>query len=148
TAGETRTLNHWFWRPGLCQLSYRRIRLHVCQRVSRGAGCFRPRGQNFESSIRSGSFFRFFVVEYVRDRQVEHASVMIGRLSFGTRYSRIFVTAPAPTVWPPSRIANRSPSSRAIGVMSVIVRFTVSPGMTISVPVGRAAEPVTSVVRM
>jgi hypothetical protein len=45
--------------------------------------CFRQRGQNFESSIRSGSFFRFFVVEYVRDRQVEHASVMIGRLSFG-----------------------------------------------------------------
>src|SRR4051812_19650681 len=28
TAGETRTLNHWFWRPGLCQLSYRRIRRH------------------------------------------------------------------------------------------------------------------------
>jgi hypothetical protein len=43
----------------------------------------RHRGQNFESSIRSGSFFRFFVVAYVRDRQVEHARVMIGRLSFG-----------------------------------------------------------------
>jgi hypothetical protein len=51
--------------------------------VSRCAVCFRHRGQNFESSIRSGSFFRFFVVAYVRDRQVEHASVMIGRLSFG-----------------------------------------------------------------
>jgi hypothetical protein len=45
--------------------------------------CFRHRGQNFESWIRSGSFFRFFVVPYVRDRQVEHASVMIGRLSLG-----------------------------------------------------------------
>jgi len=45
--------------------------------------CFRQRGQNFESSSRSGSFFRFFVVAYVRDRQVEHANVMIGRLSFG-----------------------------------------------------------------
>ena len=51
--------------------------------VSRWAVCLRQRGQNFESSIRSGSFFRFFVVEYVRDRQVEHARVMIGRLSFG-----------------------------------------------------------------
>jgi len=110
--------------------------------------CLRQRGQNFDSSIRSGSFFRFFVVAYVRDRQVEHARVMIGRLSFGIYYSMTFVTAPAPTVWPPSRIANRRPSSRAIGVMSVIVRFTVSPGMTISVPAGRSAEPVTSVVRM
>jgi hypothetical protein len=52
-------------------------------RVSRCAVCLRHRGQNFDSSIRSGSFFRFFVVAYVRDRQVEHASVMIGRLSFG-----------------------------------------------------------------
>jgi len=43
----------------------------------------RHRGQNFDSSRRSVSFFRFFVVEYVRDRQVEHARVMIGRLSFG-----------------------------------------------------------------
>ena len=128
----------------LCQLSYRRMRY----RVSRCAVCLRHRGQNFDSSIRSGSFFRFFVVAYVRDRQVEHASVMIGRLSFGMAYSMTFVTAPAPTVWPPSRMANRRPSSRAIGVMRLIVRFTVSPGMTISVPLGRSAEPVTSVVRM
>ena len=127
----------------LCQLSYRRM----SYRVSRCAVCLRHRGQNFDSSIRSGSFFRFFVVAYVRDRQVEHASVMIGRLSFGI-YSMTFVTAPAPTVCPPSRIAKRRPSSRAIGVMRVIVRFTVSPGMTISVPLGRSADPVTSVVRM
>jgi hypothetical protein len=44
--------------------------------------CFRHRGQNFDSSSRSWSFFRFFVVAYVRARHVEHASVMIGRLSF------------------------------------------------------------------
>src|SRR5207248_8539141 len=31
-------------------------------------------------------------------------------------YSRISVTAPAPTVWPPSRIAKRKPFSRATGV--------------------------------
>src|SRR5438477_8319241 len=29
TAGETRTLNRWFWRPVLYQLSYRRIRLET-----------------------------------------------------------------------------------------------------------------------
>jgi hypothetical protein len=48
--------------------------------------CFRQRGQNFDSSMRSGSFFRFFVVAYVRDRQVEHASVRMGRLSFAISY--------------------------------------------------------------
>src|SRR5919201_97142 len=116
TAGETRTLNHWFWRPVLCQLSYRRMAApkglpyggprakpevpppakaearsaegtgrapsEHDYRVSRCGVCFRQRGQNFESSSRSGSFFRFLVDEYVRDRHVEHASVMIGRLSF------------------------------------------------------------------
>jgi hypothetical protein len=83
----------------LYQLSYRRmsksegrspeelpeLREDLHYRVSRCAVCLRQRGQNFESSIRSGSFFRFFVVAYVRDRQVEHASVMIGLLSFGIR---------------------------------------------------------------
>ena len=127
----------------LCQLSYRRM----SYRVSRCAVCFRHRGQNFDSSRRSWSFLRFFVVEYVRDRQVEHASVMIGRLSLGI-YSMTFVTTPAPTVLPPSRIANRRPSSRAIGVIRVMVRLVLSPGMTISTPGWSSAEPVTSVVRM
>ena len=53
-------------------------------RVSLCAVCFRHRGQNFASSTLSGSFFLFFVVAYVRDRQIEHAIVMIGRLSLGT----------------------------------------------------------------
>jgi hypothetical protein len=109
----------------------------------------RQRGQNFDRSRRSGSFFRFFVVAYVRERQMVQASVMIGRLSFAIfLYSRTFVTTPAPTVRPPSRMAKRRPSSRAIGVMRVISRVTLSPGMTISVPAGSSAEPVTSVVRM
>ena len=51
--------------------------------VSRCGVCFRQRGQNFDISSRSGSFLRFFVVAYVRDRHVVQASVMIGRLSFG-----------------------------------------------------------------
>jgi hypothetical protein len=63
-------------------------------------------------------------------------------------YSRIFVTAPAPTVRPPSRIAKRRPSSTATGVCSSTVILTLSPGITISTPSGSAMVPVTSVVRM
>src|SRR5262249_21970987 len=48
-------------------------------------------------------------------------------------YARIFVTTPAPTVRPPSRIANRTCSSIAIGVISSIVIWMLSPGITISV---------------
>src|SRR5256885_564839 len=62
-------------------------------------------------------------------------------------YAITFVTTPAPTVCPPSRMAKRSPSSRAIGVMRVTSRVELSPGMIISVPVASLASPVTSVVR-
>ena len=57
------------------------------------------------------------------------------------------MTTPAPTVRPPSRIAKRIVSSIAIGAISVTVIFTLSPGITISVPSGSCTEPVTSVVR-
>jgi len=63
------------------------------------------------------------------------------------RYSMISVTAPAPTVWPPSRIANRSPFSNATGVINATSIDTLSPGITISTPVGSFTSPVTSVVR-
>src|SRR6266702_2902651 len=62
-------------------------------------------------------------------------------------YSKILVTTPAPTVRPPSRMAKRSPSSIAIGVMRSIFSCTLSPGITISVPSGSVHTPVTSVVR-
>src|SRR5437762_10852324 len=62
-------------------------------------------------------------------------------------YAITFVTTPAPTVCPPSRMAKRRPSSRAIGVMSVTSIFELSPGMIISVPSDSFASPVTSVVR-
>ena len=58
------------------------------------------------------------------------------------------VITPEPTVRPPSRMANLSPSSIATGVINSILISTLSPGITISVPSGRCAEPVTSVVRM
>src|SRR5690348_15473720 len=67
--------------------------------------------------------------------------------AFSPVYLRILVTRPAPTVRPPSRIANRRPSSIAIGAMSSTVISVLSPGMTISTPSGRAMCPVTSVVR-
>src|SRR5438034_10441897 len=52
------------------------------------------------------------------------------------------VEVPAPTVRPPSRMANLRPFSIAIGVISSIVRATLSPGITISTPSGRDATPV------
>lgn len=60
---------------------------------------------------------------------------------------RILVTTPEPTVLPPSRIAKRSPSSIAMGVMSLTVMVVLSPGITISTPFCSSMEPVTSVVR-
>src|SRR5258708_27921823 len=60
-------------------------------------------------------------------------------------YVTISAIVPAPTVCPPSRIANRNPFSIATGVISSITRLTLSPGITISVPPGNSAIPVTSV---
>ena len=63
-----------------------------------------------------------------------------------TYYSTISDTVPAPTVLPPSRIAKRSPFSIAIGAISSISIWMLSPGITISTPDGKCATPVTSVV--
>gem|GEM_PF-3174303 len=51
-------------------------------------------------------------------------------------YLLILVTRPAPTVRPPSRIANLRPSSMAMGLFSTTDMSVVSPGITISVPSG------------
>ena len=55
-------------------------------------------------------------------------------------------TTPAPTVRPPSRIANFNPFSIAIGAINVITICILSPGITISIPSGNCTSPVTSVV--
>ena len=60
--------------------------------------------------------------------------------------SMMFATTPDPTVLPPSLIANRSPFSIAIGVISSISILMLSPGITISTPSGSLMTPVTSVV--
>ena len=65
---------------------------------------------------------------------------------FSNNYARMLETTPDPTVLPPSRIAKRSPSSQAIGVMSSTVISTLSPGRHISTPSGSSITPVTSVV--
>ena len=65
-----------------------------------------------------------------------------------TDQAMISVTVPAPTVRPPSRIANLEPFSRATGTISSTSMTTLSPGITISVPSGSAMLPVTSMVRM
>ena len=62
-------------------------------------------------------------------------------------YSKTSLMTPAPTVRPPSRIANRNSFSIAIGVINSTVKLTLSPGITISTPSGNTATPVTSVVR-
>ena len=67
-------------------------------------------------------------------------------------YSMMLEMRPSPTVWPPSRIANLSPSSMAMPWMSSQVTVTWSPGMAIStlVPlesVRAEMSPVMSVVR-
>ena len=69
-------------------------------------------------------------------------------LGHAITYSIILVTTPAPTVRPPSRMANFEPCSNATGTINSTVRFTLSPGITISTPSGRAMFPVTSIVRM
>src|SRR5712692_1131801 len=63
-------------------------------------------------------------------------------------YLTTSVATPAPTVLPPSRMANRSPGSMAMGSPRVISITTLSPGMHISTPSGSLTSPVTSVVRM
>jgi hypothetical protein len=64
-----------------------------------------------------------------------------------TRQAMTLVTTPEPTVRPPSRMANRSRSSIAIGLISVTTIVMLSPGITISTPSGNSTVPVTSVVR-
>ena len=56
-------------------------------------------------------------------------------------YSIILATTPAPTVLPPSRMANRRPPSHAILVMSSTSTLMLSPGITISMPAGSCITP-------
>lgn len=139
-------------------------------RVSRCTVWRRRNGLYFFSSNRPCVLLRFLVVIY-RDgglpsaRASVHSNVILMRLPFlamsGSAflwvgcgcgglglgaYLVILVTVPAPTVRPPSRMANRKPSSMAIGEPNTTDITVLSPGITISVPEGNDTRPVTSVV--
>src|SRR5688572_23075104 len=79
--------------------------------------------------------------------KANRATLIQNRAAGALYYFVISATTPAPTVRPPSRIAKRRPGSMAIGAISLTPRFTLSPGITISVPSGSTTSPVTSVVR-
>jgi len=123
----------------LRQLDSVRIVLPVLRRRVRT----RPAGRARERQDRSVVFSH----RLQHLRKEVHVRILTSETSHDS-YSRILVTTPAPTVLPPSRMAKRRPSSRAIGVMSVTVSEALAPGMTISVPAASSADPVTSVVRM
>ena len=78
---------------------------------------------------------------------IQHRATSIQHPHPTSRYSTILVTTPEPTVLPPSRMANRTPSSMAIGLDSSTKSLALSPGMHISAPPSKLDEPVTSVVR-
>ena len=110
---------------------------------------FYSRQRDRTRHARTSSFRSFYDF---RCRLIEHAVVVRFQTdanAFSQRhfYFTISDTVPAPTVRPPSRIANRNPLSIATGVINSTTRLTLSPGITISVPSGNCATPVTSVVR-
>ena len=123
TPGGTRTPNLRFWRPLLCQLSY--------WRVSGTSGLKSVFPQDGEGGPPGGPPFALDAAAFPPPQA----------------YFRILATTPAPTVRPPSRIAKRRPSSIATGLISDTFIFTLSPGITISVPSGSSTAPVMSVVR-
>jgi hypothetical protein len=75
-----------------------------------------------------------------------HRVLLANYVVISILYLRILVTCPAPTVLPPSLIANLNPSLIATGTIRFTVIETLSPGITISLPSSRMISPVTSVV--
>lgn len=73
-----------------------------------------------------------------------HFDRAINYMDVNHLYFIIFVTTPAPTVLPPSLIANLPFSSKATGTINLTFKLAVSPGMTISVPAGKVTSPVIS----
>lgn len=55
--------------------------------------------------------------------------------------SKTLDTTPAPTVRPPSRMAKRRPGSMATGAIRSNCAVTLSPGITISTPLGNVTVP-------
>ncbi len=85
----------------------------------------------------------YFLIQHASFSVEPHFSAPLPQLI----YSMISEMVPAPTVRPPSLIANLNPFSIAIGAINSISIVMLSPGITISTPSGNFAFPVTSVVR-
>ena len=90
--------------------------------------------------------FCFHLVCSLQPQQKREELLLFPSTLLSLYASMMFATTPEPTVLPPSLIANRSPFSIAIGVISSISILMLSPGMTISTPSGSLMTPVTSVV--
>ena len=124
--GGNRTPNLRFWRPSLYQLSYW-PKLYYTASLQISVGCDQKEAR---LSFKRASLLKIFWIQIP-----------------SINYSMILETTPEPTVRPPSRIANRNPSSIAIGAINVPVIRMLSPGITISTPSDNATSPVMSVVR-
>ncbi len=177
-AGRNRTRNLRFWRPLLYQLSYdpkRSANLLPCLAMElvrtapwtellelqptgiistvllrrvvtlSALGAFH-RNHRAISLRLLGHYTSSFSCDHLHD--LVEADTISPASEYWLAYSSMEVTTPAPTVRPPSRIANRNPSSIATGVISSTPICTLSPGITISAASGSTIAPVTSVVRM
>src|SRR5262249_22663626 len=118
-------------------------------RVPRDVGRQRDRSHHARAGAARGvhDLVRRRVQDAVVERLEANADLLVDHVTCPfAAYLTMSVTVPAPTVRPPSRMAKRTPFSIAIGAISSTSRFTLSPGITISVPSGNVATPVTSVV--
>jgi hypothetical protein len=123
-------------------------KIHFWGALAHGFKGLKPLIVQFSYAALKGRSFTL-VRNLILDRQkpAERCSAWTGEAPVPTRsYWIISLIVPAPTVWPPSRMAKRSPFSMATGVINSITNCTLSPGITISVPLGNSATPVTSVV--
>lgn len=109
--------------------------------------CWKRNGANYSSPchLRSPYYIFHRFIQYFMIKAFSFILIFCPVIFF-LYYSIISVTTPAPTVLPPSLIANLKPCSIAIGCISSTVALMLSPGITISTPSGNTTIPVTSVV--
>jgi len=119
---------------------------NTCVRIFNTTACMNMASMRFELLAAPAARLQASCFAAVRCG-ILPAKALAQSASAPTRYLMILATTPAPTVRPPSRIANRRPSSIAIGWIRLTTILMLSPGMTISTPSGSCTLPVTSVVR-
>ena len=140
--------------PDYCNIYIAEYQVYNCVRSQKN-----PRTLSFFDNERG---FNLYNDNYLKIRPISESKCLLqssvgiihritlplqaGRAIVLKNYSLTAVTTPEPTVRPPSRIAKRRPGSIAISLRSSTSISTLSPGMHISVPSGRAMTPVTSVV--